>query len=106
MRTYIIQYEAILGSVHPGHADSIYSARSNIAGTSMHKDGTERCQGVPPSPRWIGARERPQEVRHPRIQIQDMHPTRRVNSGGGSVLEVLEERESPTAQMDRVCAVR
>lgn len=73
----------------------------------MHKDGTERRQAIPPSPRWIGARERPQKVRHPGIQIQDMHPTRRlVDRSGGSVLEVLEERESPAAQLDRVRAVR
>ena len=71
----------------------------------MRKDGAERRQVVPPSPWRIGARERPQEARHPRIQIQDMHPTRRVNSGGTSVLEVLKERESPTAQLDRICAV-
>lgn len=71
----------------------------------MHKDGAERCQGIPPSPRWIGARERPQKVRHPGIQIQDVHPTRRVDGTGGGVLEVLEERESPAAQLDRVCVV-
>lgn len=69
----------------------------------MHEDGTEGSQGIPPSPWWIRARERPQEIRHPRIQIQNVHSTCRV--GSTAVLDVLEERESPTAQLDRVCTV-
>lgn len=105
MRTYIIEHEAILGSVHPSHVDRVYSAGPDIARASVRKNSTKGCHGILPSPRWIRARERPQEARHPRIQIQDVYSTRRVVSTGGNSIEVLKERESPTAQLDRVCTV-